>query len=87
MKLFLLTLVPDCYSSAMSVRQILEELPNLSAAELAAVEAKLRELHRPSEGNRPAWGQALLEVAGAAEDLPDDYAANHDHYLHGAPKR
>lgn len=71
----------------MSVKEILAELPNLSAAELAAVEAKLRELHHPAESPRPAWGQALLEVAGIAEELPADYAANHDHYLHGTPKR
>ncbi len=80
-------MVFDRYSPVMSVREILAELPNLTVAELAAVEAKLRELHRPSECDRPAWGQALLEVAGVAEDLPDDYAVNHDHYLHGAPKR
>jgi hypothetical protein len=71
----------------MSVREILAELPRLSVAELAAVEAKLRELHRPAGDHRPAWGYALLEVAGTAEELPDDYAANHDHYLHDAPKR
>jgi len=71
----------------MSVVEILAELPNLSAGELAAVEAKLRELHRPAECDRPAWGQALLEVAGIAEELPPDYAENHDHYLHGTPQR
>ncbi len=29
----------------------------------------------------------LLKYAGAAKDLPEDFAAQHDHYLHGTPKR
>jgi hypothetical protein len=30
---------------------------------------------------------SLLELAGTVDDLPSDMALNHDHYLHGAPKR
>lgn len=30
---------------------------------------------------------SLLELAGTVDDLPADMARNHDHYLHGAPKR
>jgi hypothetical protein len=29
----------------------------------------------------------LLSVAGKAKGLPADLAAQHDHYLHGTPKR
>jgi len=29
----------------------------------------------------------LTGVAGTASGLPPDLAENHDHYLHGAPKR
>jgi hypothetical protein len=29
----------------------------------------------------------LLRFAGIAEGLPDDIAGNHDHYLHGLPKK
>lgn len=32
-------------------------------------------------------GEKLLEVAGQASGLPPDLAQNHDHYLHGQPKR
>ena len=32
-------------------------------------------------------GQRLLKFAGRAKDLPADMADNHDHYLHGQPKR
>ena len=29
----------------------------------------------------------LLKLAGIARDLPEDFAAQHDHYIHGTPKR
>lgn len=32
-------------------------------------------------------GKKLLALAGRAKGLPSDFAANHDHYLHGLPKR
>jgi hypothetical protein len=32
-------------------------------------------------------GEALLKLAGTAVGLPEDMAAQHDHYLHGTPKR
>jgi len=30
---------------------------------------------------------ALLEIADGVKNLPADLAAQHDHYLHGHPKR
>lgn len=30
---------------------------------------------------------SLLRLAGSAKGLPRDMARNHDHYLHGGPKR
>ncbi len=32
-------------------------------------------------------GQKLMKYAGRAVDLPEDVAGQHDHYLHGTPKR
>ena len=29
----------------------------------------------------------LLSIAGKAEGLPADFAEQHDHYIHGTPKR
>ena len=29
----------------------------------------------------------LLSLAGIAPDLPADFAVEHDHYIHGTPKR
>jgi hypothetical protein len=31
--------------------------------------------------------ERLASVVGRADGLPDDLAAQHDHYLHGQPKR
>jgi hypothetical protein len=32
-------------------------------------------------------GERLKKFKGVAQDLPADLAENHDHYLHGTPKR
>ncbi len=32
-------------------------------------------------------GEMLLKHAGRAEGLPEDLAAQHDHYLYGTPKK
>ena len=31
--------------------------------------------------------QGLLELAGTVKGLPVDMARNHDHYIHGTPKK
>ena len=32
-------------------------------------------------------GEELLKLAGTVKGLPPDMALNHDHYLHGQPKK
>lgn len=57
-------------------------------SEAAHVRAALRAyLSRPSEAAEPG-PDPLLELVGLVQDMdgPDDVAANHDHYLYGAPK-
>jgi hypothetical protein len=29
----------------------------------------------------------MLKYAGTVDDMPPDFAAQHDHYIHGTPKR
>jgi hypothetical protein len=36
---------------------------------------------------RTTVADRLAAFIGVADDLPPDLARNHDHYLHGAPKR
>ena len=30
---------------------------------------------------------SLLKLAGTAKDMPADFAEEHDHYIHGTPRR
>jgi len=32
-------------------------------------------------------GERLMQFAGTVEGLPADMASNHDHYIHGTPKK
>ena len=56
-----------------------EARDRLRAAEKAAIEAE--------ERGEPTVLEKLLKYAGAAKGWPSDMAENHDHYLHGTPKR
>lgn len=39
------------------------------------------------EEKLPPWGEVLKDFIGALEGMPEDLAAQHDHYLHGTPKK
>jgi hypothetical protein len=73
----------------MSAQEIIAELPKLSQSELEMLDARLHALLRQTAGSAAteSWGAALLQLAGSVEGLPADFAENHDHYLHGAPRR
>ena len=47
------------------------------------VELTIRELPKAAS----PLGEILLKHAGKAQGLPEDLAEQHDHYLHGTPKR
>lgn len=32
-------------------------------------------------------GQRMMKLAGLIKDMPTDFAAEHDHYIHGTPRR
>lgn len=36
---------------------------------------------------KPTLSEQLLKHAGTVSDLPTDMAEQHDHYIHGTPKR
>jgi len=42
---------------------------------------------RRSRKRKLSLSEKLLKWAGRAKGLPCDLAENHDHYLHGRPKR
>lgn len=41
----------------------------------------------PIDVPEPTLYDSLKEFIGAATGLPEDFAAEHDHYIHGTPKR
>lgn len=45
--------------------------------------------HEPKDADAevPTLYERLKPFIGAVSDLPTDMARNHDHYLHGAPKK
>ncbi len=61
---------------------ILDQPHNLPEGARVEVVVKQRSL-----GGADSSLASLLELAGSIDDLPQDMAQNHDHYLHGAPKR
>ncbi len=42
---------------------------------------------KPAADQPKTLREILLESAGCMTDLPADFAAQHDHYIHGTPKR
>jgi hypothetical protein len=70
----------------MSTQEIIAELPKLSRADLEQVDCKLHELLTASTVP-PAADRKLKAFAGSIHGLPSDMARNHDHYLHGRPKK
>jgi len=42
---------------------------------------------RTAEGGGETLYDSLKEFIGKAKGLPEDFAAEHDHYIHGAPRR
>ena len=40
----------------------------------------------PAEAKKPTLA-GLLKYAGILQDMPSDFAEQHDHYIHGTPKR
>jgi hypothetical protein len=52
----------------------------------ARVEVTLKEQPTAEQEKKPTLA-GLLKLAGSLSDLPPDFAAEHDHYLHGTPKR
>ena len=60
------------------------KIPKLEARLTPPVPVEVPKLLVPRE---TTLGQRLLKFAGRAKELPADMADNHDHYLHGQPKR
>ena len=50
-------------------------------------EGTVVEVQAKDEPKKTSLGERLLKHAATVDGLPEDFAEQHDHYLHGAPKR
>jgi hypothetical protein len=50
-------------------------------------QVRVEPLHPVDAEDVPTLYEQLQPLVGSVEGLPPDMAANHDHYLHGQPKR
>lgn len=64
---------------------VLHEGAKLPDGTEVRIEPLAREENVPGEG--PTLAEQFADVIGTVPELPSDMAAQHDHYLHGAPKR
>ena len=51
------------------------------------IEVKTVKEATPAEDESQPTLLNLLKLAGIAKGLPEDFAAQHDHYIHGTPKQ
>jgi hypothetical protein len=66
-----------------TVMEIESAIEKLSPEE----QRRLRDWLLARDGAQQPVLQKLRSLAGKGRNLPADLAANHDHYLHGTPKR
>jgi hypothetical protein len=69
-----------------TIAEIETAIEQLSPQEQAQLRKWLLERAQPESSTVPV-GRKLLALSGAIKTWPRDFATNHDHYLHGAPKR
>jgi hypothetical protein len=61
--------------------------PPVMLPEGAKVRVVVDESSATADGSQATLYDRLQHLDGAVTDLPADFAAEHDHYIHGAAKR
>jgi hypothetical protein len=69
-------------STVAEIEAAIEQLPPQEQRQL-----RERLLKRAKPQPPLPIGKKLLALSGTIKDWPSDFAANHDYYLHGLPKR
>jgi len=64
-----------------------EKEPLAEGTEVSVRPVKPRSGRSGKVRKRPSLAERLRPVVGMAENLPEDLAQNHDHYLYGLPKK
>ncbi len=66
---------------------VLDECVSLPEGTEVKVEALVDETAPNRESEIPTLYERLEPVIGMAKGLPPDFAENHDHYIHGSPRK
>jgi hypothetical protein len=66
---------------------VLEHKARLAEGTAVRVEPLKKVVRRKKIQNGQTLGARLMKFAGTAKGLPRDMARNHDHYIHGAPRK
>ena len=64
---------------------VLDQPPEIP--EGARVDVDVKEKSEQTTEQGQTLRELLLTFAGCLSDLPADFAEQHDHYIHGTPKR
>ena len=59
----------------------------LDAPQVLPEGTRVQVVPKPAADQPKTLREILLESAGSMTDLPADFAAQHDHYIQGTPKR
>jgi hypothetical protein len=66
---------------------VLEEKARLAEGTSVRVQPVKGPTGRNGNGKPKTLGKRLMKFAGRAKGLPTDLARNHDHYIHGTPRK
>jgi hypothetical protein len=66
---------------------VLDEPANLPEGAAVRVQLVAEHESQKTQGEQGSHLQHYQSIVGAIDDLPRDFAAQHDHYLHGTPKK
>lgn len=59
----------------------------LEGPEIPAEGTVVRVGEIPAAEDHPPWAEVFNDLIGAADELPEVLAENHNHYIHGTPKK
>ena len=66
---------------------VLEDKAKLAEGTPVRVQPLRRTSGKKKAARAQTLGERLMRFAGSAKRLPRDMARNHDHYIHGTPKK
>lgn len=66
---------------------VLDDKASLAEGTPVRVVTLVRTPARKKAAKARTLGKRLMKFAGSAKGLPKDMARNHDHYIHGTPRK